>query len=113
MSQQDPAVQVEYVAVFHPGPGKLLEWASDGSQWVDCNFVIHVRHENNTHFVTIFPTPEGEVSITVPLYTNGSDFLDRFRDEIFAQPPTTYHKIFQPYTYRRKWTMFHRSEVGV
>ena len=31
ITRRDPADQVEYVTVAHPGPGNLRAWASDGT----------------------------------------------------------------------------------
>ena len=113
MPRKDPSDQVKDVTVYHSGTGNLWACISDGSQWIYCNFVIHVPPKINTRSVTNFPTPDGGVPITVSPSINGSDSLVRFRDDIVPQLRTTYRKISQPYSYRRQREMFHPSVVGV
>ena len=83
------------------------------SLWVHSIFFIQFPPKVNTHFVTTFTTPKGEVPITVSQSINRSAILVHMHDEIVAQPCTTYRKIFWPYIYLRQWEMLHPSEVGV
>ena len=99
MPLRDPADQVEDIAVAQPGPGNLWVWYSNGYQWVPSNFVIHIIPKINTHLFTTFPTPKGEVPITVYLYINGSNRLARLCGDLVAQLCTTYHKLYQRYSY--------------
>ena len=96
-----------------PGPGNLWAWAFDGSWWVYSNFFIHVLPKFKIHFVTIFPTPEMEVLITVSPSINEIDLLVRMHDELFTQLWNTYYKIFWPYSHRWQQEMFHPNAVGV
>ena len=91
----------------------MWAWGSDGSWWVHSNFVIRVTLEINTHFVTTFPAPKGEVPIIVSPPINDNARLVSFRDDIVAQSHSTYFDIFQPYGCRRQREMFHPSAVGV
>ena len=76
-------------------------------------FFISFWPKINTHFVTNFMTPRGEVPITVSPSINGSACLDRFRNDIVAQPHTNYRDLFWPNSYHWQQEMFHLSAVGV
>ena len=113
MTWRYPDDRVEYVVVAQPGPGNLRAWDSDEYWWIHCNFFIHVPPKINSHFVTTFLTPEGELRIAVSPSINGSAWLVSFRDEIADQLHNTYYNIFRPYSYLQQREMLHPSSVGV
>ena len=95
-----PSVGVKDIAVATLlGLVNLWVWVSNDSRWVHSNFVIHVPPETNTHFVTIFLTPRGEVLIAVSPSINKSAHFVKMHDDLVAQLRTTYNEIFRPYIY--------------
>ena len=69
--------------------GNLCHYAPDSSRWVHRNAVICVMTKINTHFVTNFTNPKGEVPITVSPSINGSACLFSV-NERFVQKCSTY-----------------------
>ena len=111
MPQKAPNDQVKDVAVAQPDPGNLWVWASNVSQCINSNFVIHVLPEINTHFVITFMTPEGGSLIAVTSSINRSAWLFSFHDELVAKTHTAYCEIFWPYSCHRLQDMFYPSSL--
>ena len=82
--------QVKYVAVSQHGLGNLWVCDSNGYWWVNSNFVIHAPPKINTHSVTTFSTPKGEVPVRVSLSINKSAQLISFCNEHVSQLHTPY-----------------------
>ena len=95
----NPDYWVEDVEATLTGTGNMWAWYFCVSWWVCSKFFIRVSLEINTHFVTTFPTPKGELLITVSLSINVSASLVRMHNNIFSQLFTTYNNIFRPYSY--------------
>ena len=105
----DITIPLDYSTTLHTS--NIWNYAPNGSRWVHRNAVIRFTPNINTHLVTTFWTPKGELPITMYQSIDESTHLVSMQDNLITQPRTTYCELFQPYSYLQQQDMFHHSTL--